>query len=68
MSNLAVEISARPKVFWYNTSLYDVLATFLYDVTPNDEVPTVRYVHPLTDEHRQILEKTASFMSPITVR
>ena len=30
----------------------------MYDATPKDEVPNVRYVHPLTDEHRNLLEQT----------
>ncbi len=35
-----------------------MIPTFVYDSPPNDEVPIVRYVHPLTDEQRKGLEKT----------
>ena len=43
------QVSIRPKVFWHNIyPVYDVIQTFVYDATPNDKVPNVRYV-PLLD-------------------
>jgi len=38
--------------------VYDVIQPFVYDATPNDKVPIVRYVHPLIDTQRDLLENT----------
>jgi len=35
-----------------------VIPTFVYDATPNDKVPPVRYVQPLLDTQRALLEHT----------
>ena len=35
-----------------------MIQTFVSDATPNDKVPTVRYVHPLIDTQHDLLENT----------
>jgi transposase len=49
-------LSARPKVFWYNISLYSS-ATIRY-VKPISRAMSVRYVCPLTEQQRALLEST----------
>src|SRR6266702_5370716 len=53
MSNV---LSARPKVFWYNTILYNS-KTVRY-VKPISRSMNVRYVRPLTEQQRALLEST----------
>jgi transposase len=38
--------------------VYAVIQPFVYDATPNDKVPIVRYVHPLIDTQRDLLDNT----------
>src|SRR5229473_4242200 len=49
-------ISARPKVFWYNTILYNS-KTIRY-VKPISRSMNVRYVRHLTEQQRALLENT----------
>src|SRR6266700_2760686 len=52
----ATLISARPKVFWYNTILYNS-KTIRY-VKPISRSMNVRYVRHLTEQQRALLENT----------
>src|SRR5712671_3499579 len=54
--NVPCTISARPKVFWYNTILYNS-KTVRY-VKPISRSMNVRYVCPLTEQQRALLEST----------
>src|SRR5712692_3118206 len=38
--------------------VYDVIQPFVYDATPHEKVPIVRYVHPLIDTQRDLLDNT----------
>src|SRR6266849_1422071 len=49
-------LSARPKVFWYNTILYNS-KTIRY-VKPISRSMNVRYVRHLTEQQRALLENT----------
>src|SRR4051812_18429007 len=42
----------------YYLLVYNVIQTFVSDATLHDKVPTVRYVHPLIDTQRDLLENT----------
>jgi transposase len=46
------------KFFGIISPVYHVIQTFVYDATPHDKVPTVRYVQPLLDTQRALLEHT----------
>src|SRR6266852_5593833 len=51
-----IQVSARPKVFWYNTILYNS-KTIRY-VKPISRSMNVRYVRHLTEQQRALLENT----------
>ena len=53
---LRIRISTRPKVFWYNTSLYNS-KTMRY-IQPISRAMSVRYVRPLTEPQRALVEST----------
>src|SRR5262249_27216336 len=53
---LQLLVSTRPKVFWYNTSLYNS-QTMRY-IQPISRAMSVRYVRPLTEQQRALLEST----------
>jgi transposase len=49
-------VSTRPKVFWYNISLYN--SKTMRDMQPISRAMSVRYVRPLTEQQRALLEST----------
>ena len=51
-----IDVSARPKVFWYHISLYN--STTIRYVKPISGAMSVRYVRPLTEQQRALLEST----------